>query len=269
MKNVKVLFQKVNKRTKFIVVSVLITLALFGRVFLTEPYDSISLLFGASTVLLGTFFAQDVYRNVDIIPTYLMPVFLYSGAVLSLNYFPNLGIPTKILTITGVGVVYYLLSLVNNIFIVVESSEKRIPLYRVAVTWSQILLIIISIPYFAGLFKIPIDPISQNLISAVSASLFSLYLLWALSFDEQIKNYGISEALSKSFLVAFVVFCCGVAVSFFPTESFLRAIFVSSAMMSALGFIQSHYKNSITGRLVYEYSFITLLFLIILIVFTP
>ena len=268
MKNL-LLNLKTNKRVKFIIIAVLITLSLYGRAFLSEGLGAASLIIGAIIVLVGTYYTQEISRKIDTIPVILMPVFLYSAAILSLSYFPNLGNPTKFLALTAVGVIYYIVSLVNNIFIVVESEEKRIPLYRVAVTWSQILLIVISIPFFAGLFKVPVDPISQNLFSFVASMLFSLYLLWALSFDDEIRDYGLKEAFSKSIVVGFIVFCSGVAVSFIPTESFLRAIFVSSVMMSVLGYIQNHYKNAVTTRLIYEYILISFVFLIILLIFIP
>jgi hypothetical protein len=67
----------------------------------------------------------------------LMPLGVLSGAILSLHFYPNLGSVFKILVILFFSGLYYLVSLSDNVFLVVYDREEIIPLYRVAVTWSR------------------------------------------------------------------------------------------------------------------------------------
>ena len=74
----------------------------------------------------------------------LMPLGVLAGAILSLHFYPNLGNVFKILVILFFSGLYYLVSLSDNVFLVVYDREEIIPLYRVAVTWSQILQAVVA-----------------------------------------------------------------------------------------------------------------------------
>lgn len=197
----------------------------------------------------------------------VLPVSLVLGALLSLHFFPNLGLITRIITIGAVGVLTYIMALVQNIFLVVFERKEAIPLYRVALTWSQILLIIISIPLFSGIFKLPINGIFQSLLIALVSGFFAEFLMWVQEMDPDVPDIDREEGLVNSGLVSFAVFSFSISTSFFPTESFLRSLLVSSVLMSSLGYLQEHYKNTITKRLVAEYSFIILIFLFFVLMF--
>jgi len=81
----------------------------------------------------------------------------------------------KLLGFFIVSILYYLINLVNNIFLVVEEKADIIPLYRVALTWSQILLIIVSIPLFAGIYKLNVSPLLQAGYVGLLSFSFTLY----------------------------------------------------------------------------------------------
>lgn len=198
----------------------------------------------------------------------VLPVVLVLGSILSLIYFPNLGLPTRVITIAAVGALMYAISLMNNIFLVVFERGEAIPLYRVALTWSQILLIVICIPFFSGIFKLPINSIYQSLIVALTSGAFASFLWWAQEMDPDVPDIDGKEELINNLMVAFVVFVFSISTSFFPSESFLRALLVSSVLMSALGYLQAHYKNAITKKTVVEYAIITFVFILFVIFFS-
>lgn len=256
-----------NKKTKYGVFAVVLVLLLFV---VSSTSGTTRILFVVLTLvfgLVGSYITQMPNISSDnMLYVLLIPLHLVAGSLLSLFYFPNLGTPIKIATLISVGIIAYVFSLMHNIFLVISDREKSFPLYRVAVTWSQILLVVVAIPYFSGVYKIPVNGLVQNLIVGISSFLFSIFVLWVLNFD---KGFSIEagEKVGTSVFIALLIFFAGVSVSFIPTESFLRALFISALLMSALGYIQAHYKNSINNRLIIEYSFISITFLVLLLLF--
>jgi len=260
-----------EKKHKYFIFSLLVTLCLvsFWRFKPTNARIIVTLLAIFITVM-GTAVAQ--YPNVKLNTIFyitILPLHLLGGALMSLLAFPNLGTPFVIVSFMLFALTFYILYLVNNIFLVVNDKEDTIPLYRAAVTWAQIIIIIIAIPFFAGIFKLPLIPYFQNGIVATASFLFSVYLMWILQFDKDIRGLGIGERVLLSFFTSFVVFIMITGVSFIPTEPFLKAIFGSAILLSMLGYLYNHFTNRITKRLMWEYLGISLVFLIILLVFTP
>jgi|SRR3989344_976416 len=266
-----------QRKYKYILLSLGIVVFLFSFSYTTGFLKIFSAVMAVFIATLGTALVQ--YTSVQTehalnyfvrrtyLSTLVLPLVLVLGSLLSLIYFPNLGLPTRLLTIGAVGGLMYAISLMNNIFLVVFERAEVIPLYRVALTWSQILLTLVSIPFFSGIFKLPVNAIYQSLIIAGTSGLFASFLWWAQEMDPEVPDIGASEELMNSLFVAFVVFVFSISTSFFPSESFLRALLVSSVLLSTLGYLQAHYKNVITKKLVVEYAFITFVFLLFVLFF--
>ncbi len=260
-----------EKKHKYFIFSLLITLCLVGFWILKPANVRILIALLAIVItVIGTAVAQ--YPNVKLNTVFyitILPLHLLGGALMSLLVFPNLGTPFVVASFILFGFIFYVLYLVNNIFLVVNDKEDTIPLYRAAVTWAQIIIIIIAIPFFAGIFKLPLTPYFQNGIVAIASFLFSVYLMWILQFDKDIRELRVEERILLSFFTSLVVFIMVTGVSFIPTEPFLKAIFCSSILLSMLGYLYNHFTNRITKRLMWEYLGISLVFLIILLVFAP
>jgi hypothetical protein len=258
-----------DRKQKFQINAVVIgtVLYFFANDYIKLNIFSVSLFF--LYVVVSVFIVH--YPNLDIKSVFtssVLPVFLLAGAILSLHYFPNLTKVFKIVVIAIYTVMYYIVSLVDNIFLVVSERKEVIPLYRVAVTWSQIMIVIIGIPFYAGVFKISINSLFQSIIIFISAFIFGAYLLWATKHDSGMKNVKVGEGVLLSLFQAFIVFASSLAVSFFPNEAFLRGLFVCAVLMFSLNYIFGGYlKNDITKRLVFEYIFILLLFLFLTVIF--
>ncbi len=199
----------------------------------------------------------------------ILPFQLLLGVMLFLNFFPNLSLVFKLFFVFGTSLLYYAISLVDNIFLVVEDREEQIPLYRAAITWGQILTIIVAIPLFSALFKFNINAFWQALMVALSAFLFSLYQFWGLRFDKDAKTPKVGEFLWLNVLVGFLVFAASISVSFFPTEAFLRALYVSAVLMFGSAYVYSHLKNDINEKMLVQFVAIVSIFFLILLVFVP
>ncbi len=261
----------VKKKHKYFIFSLLVTLCLIGF-WRFKPVNIrfIITLLAVLVTVIGTAVAQ--YPNVKLNTIFyitILPLHLLGGALMSLLAFPNLGIPFVVVSFILFASTFYILYLVNNIFLVVNDKEDTIPLYRAAVTWAQIIIIIIAIPFFAGIFKLPLIPYFQNGIVATASFLFSVYLMWILQFDKDIRELKVGERILLSFFTSLVVFIMITGVSFIPAEPFLKAIFCSSILLSMLGYLYNHFTNRITKRLMWEYLGISLVFLLILLVFAP
>lgn len=145
----------------------------------------------------------------------LMPLGVLTGALSSLHFFPNLGLMFKLFVIAFFGGLYYLVLLVDNIYLVVHDRAEIIPLYRVAVTWSQIIQIVVAIPLFAGIFKTNTNAFFQSFLVALVSFLFTYYQFWIYQFDSDAKRTKIGEVLYLSTFSAFVTYAISFSVSFF------------------------------------------------------
>jgi hypothetical protein len=208
-------------------------------------------------------------RLTNLFYSILLPFHLILGSVLFLESFPNLSSIFRVAVVIGFGALYYIVSLVDNIFLVVHDREELIPLYRAAVTWGLILIIILAIPLFAGVMKLDLLPYAQSALITIFSFLFSLYQIWSFRFDQQARSLQVGERLLYSSLVAFLIFGSSMATAFIPTESFLRALFLATILMFGLGYISAHLKNEVKRRLLMEYAVGSILFLVLMLLFSP
>ncbi len=261
-----------DKKTKYLLISAGLTVLLILSNVLIDSAIALYTIVFIFTVLMfsGLMYAQYIDRSKrGLVFSWLLPIHLAVGYYLTFYYFPNLGPLVKVLAYMSFGLISYVVLLVNNIFVVILEKGSLIPLYTAAVAWVQILIIIISIPYISGVYKIPVNFLVQNCIVLVSALMFNFYMIWVTFLDHDIKRTPLVERGYLAVLLSFLVFVFGLGVSFIPTESFLRALFVSTVIMFGLGYVQAHYKNRINLRLLLEYGIISLIFLFLLIFFRP
>jgi hypothetical protein len=263
--------QKVQKKHKYLFQSLIITAFLFlfsaGKVNFDLGY---MVIFVITLVLFGTLITQ--YPNIDfknVSYILLMPLSLVTGALLFLNYFPNLGSLFKALAIVSFGIFYYFVSLVDNVFLVVQDREEVIPLYRVATAWSQIIQVIVAIPLFSGIFKLGINGILQSIFVGIISFFYIVYQIWASRYDKDAKNTGVGETVLLSTLGLFLVSASSIAVSFMPTEAFLRALLISAVLMFVLSYVASYLRNDINRKMMVQFVFIFVIFLLLILFFTP
>lgn len=260
-----------EKKSKYIIQSVLIAIIIY--VF-TEDLIHLSVIAKVMISLAVVFSGALIthYPGVtkdNFLISVIMPIGVLLGAVLSLDLYPNLGTLFKLLVIAFFAGMYYLVSLADNIFLVVHDRDEIIPLYRVAVTWSQILQVIVAIPLFAGIFKInSISSIQALIVSAVSF-LFAYYQLWIYRFEPDAKKVSVGERFYLCFITSFIVFVASFSVSLFPSEDFLRALFASSVLLFVLNYVSAHLKNEISRKMIIRHLSINVVFLLLVLFFRP
>jgi hypothetical protein len=260
---------QLTKKTKYMLQAALTVLFIY-LVSTAFPLKFTQLIFFA--LLLSSFGALLVhFPNVKITNFFysiLLPFHLILGAVLFLESFPNLGSVFKLAVIVGFGALHYLVALVDNVFLVVHDRKELIPLYRVATTWSLILIIVLAIPLFSGVLKLNLAPYMQSIVITFFSFLFCMYQVWSLRFDEQSKRVEMGEQTLYSLLVGLFVFGSSMSTAFFPSEAFLRSLFLATVLMFGLSYVGAHLKNAVSKRFIIEYFLISSLFLTLMLLFT-
>lgn len=197
------------------------------------------------------------------------PVLVILGCFLLFLYYPNLSIFLKLISGLFYTIVLYTMLLLNNVLLVVESREVSIPVYRVALSWVQIVLLSSVLAIFTGLLRLPVHSIVQaGLIIVVSFFCYS-YLFWVYSNEKEVRSVKVYEGLVLCSAFGLLTGWSSFITLFFPAESFLRGIFISSVFLLGLGYIQSYLKNSLSRRNIREYLLICLMFFTILMLFKP
>ena len=263
--------QKVEKKYRFAIHALFYAAFLFLHSSGFIPLESFGLYFA---ILLVTSFSVILvhYPNVtyrNIFMAVLLPMNLALGGTLALLLFPNISLVFKLSAIIAFSFLDYIILLINNVFLVIEDREEVIPLYRVAVTWSLILQIIVLIPLVASIYKFNVNSFYHATAVAVLAFFYSLYQIWVTRYDKDAKNAGVAEKIFLSFIVFFLVFSGVIGVSFIPSEPFLRALFTSSVAMFGLSYVSAYLKNEINKKFIFQYAFITMFFLVLMLIFRP
>ncbi len=262
---------ELEKKNKYLIQSILIGIFIYiftqGLVNISNfKLIALSLLLVSSGSLISH--SSGITKE-NFLYSIIMPLGVVAGGILSLRFYPNLGTVFKLMVVAFFSGIYYLVSLADNIFLVVHDREEIIPLYRVAVTWSQILQVVVAIPLFAGIFKLNLVVFLQSLIVSLVAFSFTYYQLWVYRFEPDAKKLGAGERFYICFMSFFIIYVSSVAVSFFPSEDFLRALFTSSVLLFVLNYTSAHLKNEISRRIIVRYLLIILVFLIFFLFFKP
>lgn len=259
-----------NKRQKYFAHSFVMTALLYYFAGFVIEFDPVFFSIVFLAVLIGSYFVHLPNSNIkNILVSSILPLFLSLGFLLSYIFFPNLSQIFKILSLFVYAFIFYIVSLVNNVFLVVETRKEVIPLYRVASTWSKILIVVVAIPLLAGIYKLNTNSLLETGFACAAALLFYGYLLWSLRHSHEVKKFKIGEMSSIFSLAVFFVFAANISVSFFPSETFLRALFVSSVLIFGVSFIEAHLKNTLNKKLIREHMAISLIFLILIFIFNP
>lgn len=265
-----------KKRVKLLSISFLIALVLFVSKIVPRSGEIFYVLFLAILSCVSLVWALELKFNLKLLKStwlymFILPVHIAIGAAISFFGFPNLSLIFRLILLLIIFFTYYVTLLVLNVFAVIIDRGKVIPLYRVAITWAQILSIVVSIPLFSGVFKISIHPFVHVSILALSSFSLVTFLLWALNMvgsDRAVKEGHFKlEAFGLAGLCTLWVVILAVAIMFLPFEALFRALFLSSVLLFGLGFAHNYTKHTLSKEIIIEHLTITLVFLILGLVF--
>jgi len=207
------------------------------------------------------------YTFKDVFYISLQPFILTLGTLLGLIYFPNLNEYFKLALILVSAGLIYISTLTNNLLIAEKVEESSLPLFRVGIIWTQIILIIQSIPLITVIYKSNLWFVYQSFFIYIYFFFSSILYLHTILLFHKGERYEKREFLILAFQMSLVPFIGSLFTSFTSAESFLRATFITSLFMSMVGYIRGYIENTINNFLILQYSVISLIFLILLFLF--
>lgn len=207
------------------------------------------------------------YRVKDLFYICFEPVVITTSTMFGLIFFPNLNIVFKLALVLISGVMLYISTLTNNLTIAEKIEDSSLPLFRVGLIWTQILLIIQSIPLVTVIYKLNFHFYVQSILILFYFYLASKSYLHSLLLSRRGEEVNKDEIRLVTIQMTFFPFVASLATSFISAESFLRATFITSIFMGMVGYARNYLENSITKRTVIQYSLIFLFFLLVLIIF--
>jgi len=262
--------KKVEKRRRYLIQSFLVCAFVgcvgFDIIKLSDIPLALACLFIA---LVGTCVLH--YPNIkryNIVPSVLLPLGIISAGVLLLSHYSGLSFALRAVIVLYVGVMYYLISLMDNIFLVVYDRDESIPLFRVATSWSQIFHILIAIPIFACIYKLDYRSYESSSILFILSFIVLMHQVWIQSFDSDTKRVGVWEMIFLSLFGSFLVSAGALATSYIPAEAFLRALFAAAILLFSINYVNSYLKNELSKKLIAQYISIVVIFLALLVFIT-
>lgn len=264
-----------QKRTKFVLVSVLISLGLWLSNLAPVEYRlGLTLGVSALSYVLSVWVLFDDLKGIEWLTLIVLPVMFTLGSALFANFLPN-SIPRLFgkvfeveMAIMLAGIfrfVYYVffaiglygVLLIENIFSV--ASIRTIQLFRAAKSVNFILTLITSLFFFTAVFslRLPFWLISSG------SFLISFILSFPTFWSVDLKNNYMSEVGKFSVTVGWLVAIVACALSFWPVKPFMGGLMLTSVLYALLGVLEQRLSAKVYLESAVEYLATVLIIVII------
>lgn len=237
-----------RKKNTFAALSLLLTLGLVLLVSVPEAYKLQSS--GLLAILSGFFsvFAlREGLSGIEYLTLISLPVLFTFGMSSMLYYFPNFSSFFRFLFLGTYAFFFYVILLSANIFNV--AVEKPIPLLRASYTAWFLVTIFAVFPLYTLVYKSDLNLLFSLLLIASITFLLTFQSLWTVFLPKKFEFV----TLYGSLLVTLILAEVSLTLSFFPMESFFRALGLSTAYYIVLGFTHHYFRKSLTKRIYLEY----------------
>lgn len=256
------------KRYKFLAVSAAFFVLLVSFVITYSDYDVVQegivtelLLFSLISLVL---FIYPIVRQVrlDNLSRFTpVPLGYIFSSFLLLAYFPNLNILFKLSFALFSTFVFYYLVLATNIFLVVEEKGRTIPLVRAAKTVFLFIEIITLFFVYTTIYKtllpgglLEFSFLVQAFVVFIVSYLFAVQYWWSQNLEKEITSFVGNESL----VIALLGSILAVSTSFFPLESFFKALVLSTFYYVSITFFQAVIMHKLEKSIYTEFLLITL-----------
>lgn len=254
--------QIISKRKRFVIVSCFLTFFLvFIQTSEVKERFFLSAIFGGVTYILFWFGLFEDIAKIEWLTLFCLPV-LFSIAV-SLWYFllPVRWI-TRLMVAIPYGITIYFLLLTENIYNV--AAARTIQLLRVARTVGSFISILTVFLFFWTLFSFDLLYIWNFLLIFSFCFLISVSFFWSFKLSEVIDRSVFYFALVVSLTVAEM----GYVLSFWPVDSLMNTLFLSTIFYSFLGIGENYFLQRPVVRSLWIYLFGVLGVLVLMIIST-
>lgn len=264
-----------QKRTKFVLVSVLISLGLWLSNLAPVEYRlGLTLGVSALSYVLSVWVLFDDLKGIEWLTLIVLPVMFTLGSALFANFLPN-SVPRLFgkvfeveMAIMLAGIfrfVYYVffaiglygILLIENIFSV--ASIRTIQLFRAAKSVNFILTLITSLFFFTAIFslRLPFWLISSG------SFLISFVLSFPTFWSVDLKNNYMSEVGKFSITVGWLVAIVACALSFWPVKPFMGGLMLTSVLYALLGVLEQRLSAKVYLESAVEYMATVLIIVVI------
>lgn len=256
------------KRYKFLAVSSGFFILLVFFIISYSDYDIVREGIVAELTLYSLFslilFIYPIVRQVrvnNLIRFTPVPVGYLFSSYLLLAYFPNLNIFFKFSFALFSAFVFYYLVLATNIFLVVEEKGRTIPLVRAAKTVFLFIEVITLFFVFTTIYKtllpgalMEITFMWQSFMIFILVYLFAGQYWWSQNLEKEITSFVGNESL----VIALLGSVLSLSLSFFPLESFFKALILATFYYVSVTFFQAVIMHRLEKSIYTEFLLITL-----------
>jgi len=242
-----------TKRVKFVIISLLLSLALLAiqTISLEWRYTAI-LIFSLLTYGLVSFALLEDLKGVEWLTLLTLPV-LYNVSVALFYFLLPEKLLTRIIILALFAVGSYALLLTENIFSI--AAIRTIQLLRAAHAVYFLLTLLTAFFLFDTMFSFRLMPWFNSLIAIVISLPLFLSALWAVKLEKGINEKVCYSSLILSFLFGQLAFL----VSFWPLSVPAASLLLVVAMYIGLGIFQHHFSGRLFKKTLQEYIWVGLI----------
>lgn len=237
-----------NKRKRFVIVSILLSLGLLATqiVRVEYRYQAIVVLGGISFALSAWALLDDL-KGIEWITVLALPLLYPISTGLFYFLLPERLI-TKLLIVVIFGIGMYALLLTENIFSV--AAIRTIQLLRAAHAVGFLLTLVTAFFLFDSIWSFRL-PFYVNAV-LVSGSSFPLFLqgLWSYRLEEERIS---AKTLIYSLSLALLMGEIAAVISFWPVTIPVGSLFLVTMAYVGLGISQYHFSDRLFRKTLYEY----------------
>ncbi|OGE19357.1 hypothetical protein A3J19_04240 [Candidatus Daviesbacteria bacterium RIFCSPLOWO2_02_FULL_41_8] len=248
---------QLNKRHKIIISSALLTIGLLS----TQLVDfnlRFKFLAGLSVLayILSLWSLWEGLNLTKALILMILPTF-FTLAVASFYFLLPVRWLTRLPVAFLFGLTFYLLLLAQNVFNV--ASLRTIPLYRAASTASFLFTLLSAFFIYHVVFAFNLLFLWNGVLVALFSFPLILQVLWSIQMEERIS----SAIIIQSFILSLILGELALSFSFWPSPTTIWSLALSSAMYVLLGLTTQKLRGKLNSRVVWEYTGIGVIVLLI------
>lgn len=253
--------EKIEKRTRFIIGTLILTLLLlvstfffFDKAWLFIP------IFIVAAYVCTYFSIYEGISHIEWVTLFLMPILVTISFYFFYFLFPTRWI-TRIPFIIFYSISVYAMFLVSNIFNV--GVEKSLQLYRAAFSVNYFYQSLMVFLFANLILSLKLNFFLGGLLFFILGSVMATHLFWSIKLEMHWEKHVVRLGL----LVGFILFQVGIFASFIPLQSSIMALLLSSVYYSVGGLVYLHLDERLFKETVREYLFV-LIFVLGIVILT-
>lgn len=253
--------EKIEKRTRFIISTLILSLLLLVSTFFFFDKAWLFIPIFIIVAYVSTYFSlYEGISHVEWVTLFLMPILVTVSFYFFYFLFPTRWI-TRIPFIIFYSISVYAMFLVSNIFNV--GVEKSLQLYRAAFSVNYFYQSLMVFLFANLILSLKLNFFLGGLLFFILGSVMATHLFWSIKLDMHWEKHVVHLGL----LVGFILFQVGILASFIPLQSSIMALLLSSVYYSVGGLVYLHLDERLFKETVREYLFV-LIFVLGIVILT-